>query len=334
MKSSGLQTPPTNEHAGELAVRALAPGEAPALTRCFRRCYGDTYPAGEFYDAEAIRRRLADGSLRSVAAVTAAGEIVGHTALSVRHPGARVAEAGNTVVDPAYRGRGLLAELGLALAERCHADGFAGFVHYPTTAHELMQRASVKTGGVETGLMLDYVASGAEYLGIEERPAGRLAATVVYQPITALPPGEVILPERYRALLEELYEALGAERTFGRGRPPAGRSSIRTAASAREGILRHSVEAIGADLAEQAAPPAGTPLTLIDLPLADPGAGHAVEALTRSGFCFCGLLPEFAAADVLRLQLLGEDAFGARRPNLANAGARRLLDYIAADAAR
>src|SRR4051794_27109730 len=292
----GLHTP-TSSGSAELVVRELAPAEATALTRCFRRCYGDTYPASEFYDAEAIRRRLADGTLRSVAAVTAAGEIAGHTALSVRHPGARVAEAGNTVVDPAYRGRGLLAELGLALAERCHTDGFAGFVHYPTTAHELMQRASVKTGGVETGLMLDYVASDAEYLGIAERPAGRLAATVVYQPITALPPGEVTLPERHGALLEELYAALGAERTFGTGRAPAGRSSIRTAASAREGILRHSVDAIGADLAEQVAAPAATPLTLIDLPLRDPTVGHAVEALTRSGFFFCGLLPEFAAGD-------------------------------------
>ncbi len=321
-------------------IRALAPEDATALTRCFRRCYGDTYPAAELYDPEAIRRRLEDGTLRSVVAVTTPGEIVGHTALSVRHPAACVAEAGNTVVDPAYRGRGLLRELGLMLAERCRSDGFAGFVHYPTTAHEVMQRASVKAGGIETGVMLGYVTAGAEYLGIEdERPAGRLAATVVYQPITPLPRREVILPERYGALLEELYLELGVERTFGPSRrPPLGRSSVRTAHGAREGILRHTVDAIGADLDEPIVAPPGTqralPVTLIDLPLADPGIEHAVEALTRSGFFYCGLMPGFAAGDVLRLQRLGEKASDADRPKLANAGARRLLDYIVADRAR
>src|SRR5215212_7506431 len=91
-----------------MELRALGPEGATALTLCFRRCYGNTYPAAEFYDPEAIRRRLEDGTLRSVVAVTSTGEIVGHTALSVHDVGARVAEAGNTVVDPAYRGRGLL----------------------------------------------------------------------------------------------------------------------------------------------------------------------------------------------------------------------------------
>jgi GNAT superfamily N-acetyltransferase len=322
-----------------MEIRALAPEDATALTLCFRRCYGNTYPAAEFYDPEAIRRRLEEGTLRSVVAVIPTGEIVGHTALSVRDVGARIAEAGNTVVDPAYRGRGLLRELGLTLAERCHTDGFAGFVHYPTTAHEVMQRASVSAGGIETGVMLGYVTESAEYLGIDDkRPAGRLAATVVYQPIAPLPRREVILPARHGGLLEELYEALGADRTFGTCRGPlVDRSSIRTAHSAGEGILRHTVATIGADLGEPIVAPPGTKpaLTLIDLPLADPGIDHAVEALARSGFLYGGLLPEFAASgDVLRLQRVGEEAGGADRPELANAGARRLLDYIIADRAR
>src|SRR4051812_49020742 len=38
----------------EVEIRALAPEDAAALTRCFQRCYGDTYPAAEFYDPEAI----------------------------------------------------------------------------------------------------------------------------------------------------------------------------------------------------------------------------------------------------------------------------------------
>lgn len=317
-----------------MELRALAPDDAAALRRCFERCYGDTYPAAEFYDLEQLGRRLADGTLRSVAVVTESGEVVGHTALSVRHPAACVAEAGNTIVDPAYRGRGLLRELGLMLAERCRADGFAGFVHYPTTAHEVMQKASVKGGGIETGVMLGYVSAGADYRGMnDERPTGRLAATVVYQPISPLPGREVVLPERYSELLEELYVALGAEPAFAtRRRQPRGRSSISTAFSAGEGIVRHTVDAIGTDVGDLiVAPSTAQPVTLVDLPLSDPGIDHAVDTLTRSGFFYCGLLPGFAAGDVLRLQHLDEEASDIARPVLENPGARRLLDYIDAD---
>ena len=320
-----------------MELRALSPDDAPALRRCFRRCYGDTYPAAEFYDLEKLRRRLQDGTLRSVAAVAGSGEVVGHTALSVRHPHAFVAEAGNTVVDPAYRGRGLLRELGLMLAERCRADGFNGFVHYPTTAHEVMQKASVKGGGIETGVMLGYVPATADYRGMDDkRPVGRLAATVVYQAIRPLPNRDVVLVERYSGILKELYAALGAEPVFDtRRRPPRGQFSIRTAHSAGEGIVRHTVAMIGADLGDLIVATSRThgtlPVTLVDLPLGDPGIDHAVNALTRSGFFYCGLLPGFGAGDVLRLQRLDENASDIARPVLANPGAQRLLAYIDAD---
>ena len=321
----------------QITIRALEAGDAVALTHCFRRCYGDTYPAADLYDPVAIRRRVGDATLRGVVAVTPAGEIVGHTALSVRDQHARVPEAGNTVVDPAYRRRGLLRELGLALAQRCLAEGFSGFVHYPTTAHEMMQRASVESGGIETGVMLAYVAADAEYVGIEEElPTGRLAATIVYQPLGALPHRDVTVPERYRVLLEELFAKLGAERTLRSGQHPAGRSSLRTAHSMREGIVRHAVDAIGTDFDEDVIPliarPAA-PLTLVDLPLGDPAIDRAVEALTQSGFFYSGLLPEFAGGDVLRLQRLSDLTPDAYHPMLANADARRLLEYIDADRA-
>ena len=56
---------------------------------------------------------MADGSLRSVIAETADGRIVGHMALTIKHPGARAVEAGNTVVDPEFRGQRLALRMGV-----------------------------------------------------------------------------------------------------------------------------------------------------------------------------------------------------------------------------
>src|SRR5690606_8944519 len=97
-----------------------------------RRSYGAAYGTALFYDVPALGNWLCDGRLRSVVALE--GEcVVAHTAITIRHPGAQVCETGNTVIDPRHRGRGLLKLIGMALHERVAREGFAGYVHYPTT---------------------------------------------------------------------------------------------------------------------------------------------------------------------------------------------------------
>ena len=124
----------------DIEIRPLTATDAPQLVRCFERCYGSTYPNETFYDPESIVALLDTGKLKSVVAVCADGTIVGHTGLTLNNPDAGVAEAGNTVVDPEYRGAGILGEMGSALAQLCRSCGFAGYVHYPTAAHDVIAR--------------------------------------------------------------------------------------------------------------------------------------------------------------------------------------------------
>ena len=146
---------PTSPASGGVTVRRLTAADTPALARCFERCYGRSYVVGEFYDPAATAARVADGSLRSVIAVTESGEIVGHMGLTIRAPRAKTVDAGNSIVDPAYRGQQLVVRLASGVIELCREGGFLGFHHYPTTAHPIMQRFAVAAGGIETGIMLD-----------------------------------------------------------------------------------------------------------------------------------------------------------------------------------
>ncbi len=327
------------EKPGEVTTRRLKPADAAGLRHCFERCYGLSYPHGNFYDNAALARRVESGDLRSVIAVAPGGEIVGHTGLFRRHPNAAVVEAGNMIVDPGYRGSGVLRLLGEALVERCREEGFAGFIHYPTTAHEVMQRTSIRFGGVETGVMLAYVSEETDYREVEvDQPDGRLAVTVVYQPIGELSARSVTLPKRHRALLERLYTELSAPRTPRAAHAPAGPSSLSISHTPKEGLLRISVEEVGEDLAEliEALPDqqAAAPLAQADLRLDDPGVEAAVEVLADLGFLYGALIPEFAPCDVLRLQRPREATPATFEPKLANDGARRLLDYINEDRLR
>ena len=167
-------------------IRQLRTEDAQSLHQCFVRCYGESYANDLFYDVDALASAIAQKQLLSVVALHN-GEVVGHTGLSIKHAGAVGAEAGNTVVDPAMRGQGLLGKLGGALRDLTVAEGYVGYVHYPTTAHDIMQKAATSGTGRETGLMLDYVPADVDYVDIDA-PEGRIAATVVYQPLTGQQP--------------------------------------------------------------------------------------------------------------------------------------------------
>lgn len=316
-----------------IEIRRLVPADAPGLTRCFERCYGTTYANDIFYATQRLAASIEAGHLRSVVAATE-DAIVGHTGLSVRHDGARAIEAGNTVVDPDWRGQGLLGRLGAALAELCRAEGFAAYVHYPTTAHEIMQKRSVLGRGTETGLMLGYIPAETNYTGIDHA-RGRAAATVVFQPFTTMPPRDVYLPERHAQVLQTLFENCNLKRTFTAPALPVGAGSKpEFVMHERRSLLHAFVCRAAADLPQQieAARRASAATVIhVDLCLDDPALSAAVDALVAGGFFFSALLPEFAHTDVLRLQWLAEASAAEFEPELANPAAQRLLRYITAD---
>jgi hypothetical protein len=302
----------------------------------FQRCYGDSYGNRLFYDAGALEAAIGEGTLRSVVAVSPDGSVLGHTAISIKHAGAVVCETGNTVVDPSARGRGLLRLLGSGLKERVIRDGFAGYVHYPTTAHGIMQRASVADGGREVGVMLAYIAETTDYKDVRA-PTGRLAATVAYQAFRDLPHRLVHVPERYRTLVEDLYADTRLSRTIAAAvaEPAADRSLISQAWNPFRGLLQIFVERPGRDLAAavasamQQSKPA---VTHVDLPLDEPAIDAAVEALAPLGFVFCALLPEFARTDVLRIQALRDRSGSAFHPDVVNERAAWLCEHMRREA--
>jgi GNAT superfamily N-acetyltransferase len=316
---------------GELSLRRLEPADGPALRRCFERCYGDSYVHGLFYDVDEIRAHVADGRLRSVVAVTDGGEIVGHMGLTRRDDEGATADAGNTVVDPRYRNRKLAGRLGASLVQLSRDVGLVGFHHYPTTAHPILQKLAVLGGGIETGIMLEYIPAGTHYRELTDvAPSHRLAVVVVYQPIVAAPAREVFLPERYADLLRGMQASAGLER---KPLPPAPSwlASVARAESrldARRRVLRVWVDAAGEDLPEQVeriTSPCNADVVQVDLALSDPGVDLAVESLRRLGFRFCALLPEWNEGDALRLQ---RTSGSSPPPELENAEARTLLRRI------
>ena len=234
-----------------ITIRQLVADDTTGLMGCFQRCYGESYANELFYDEAKLYAAISAGQLRSVVAVHD-DVVVGHTGLTIRYDSTLVPEAGNTVVDPAMRGQGLLSKLGNGLRELTLREGFVGYVHYPTTAHEIMQKSATSGTGRETGIMLGYVPAETDYLDINQ-PRGRLAATIVYQPLAEIPAARIHVPNRYVSLIRSFAGSLGILREISASpidEEAATATDFSLVRHHKRGLVSMQVATIGSDLSK------------------------------------------------------------------------------------
>ncbi len=289
-----------------MIVTRLTSLHAPAISDCFRRVYGESYANELFYDVERLARALADGSLSSVGAIADDGRLMGHMAMTL-HAGARHAELGNTVVDPAARGEGLAWRVGAGLTDWAKEKGFEDYLHYPTTDHHIMQERSVK-GGFETGLMLGYIPAETDGKVNDAGNHLRAAATIVFEPLMRLRHRESgFLPPPYATIVRELAAACGVARDWVNGDvgvTPAYSSDAETQAFQKRDLVRLDFARVGADADAEIRRLAALPHACkqVDFRLGDDAIAYGVNRACEAGFVFCGWLPGYRECDVLRVQ--------------------------------
>lgn len=318
-----------------LIVRALIADDATDLASCVVDCYGTTYPKRELYDVERLAESIRNGTYSGVVAVDRTdSSLVGHIGW-VRHaPTAVTVEAGTTMVRPAYRGRGLLKGLATALHDQLMQCGFSGYVHFPTTAHTVMQRASVLLGGAETGLLLGYLPASLDVAGFAGPRDGRLAVTVAYQPLGDAPPAEIgAATESDAAWLTDVARKLGLRRTVTvrKDEPTSVASQLATSYTASRDLLSVTVERIGRDLADSvnlAAQERPSLLVHVDLDAADAATPRAFRELASKGFVFGAWLPGWFGSDAMRVQRIRNLDLVDRQPELFTPEANALLTRI------
>ncbi len=317
--------------ADEINIRKMQPADALGLAACIQRCYGDTYPKRFMYQPVELAVRVRAGTYNGVVA-TAGAEVVGHIGYNRPNPSATIVEAGTTVVDASLRGAGLMGRLAAVLRENIVADGAFGFVHFPTTAHTIMQKASLQSSGCETGIMLAYLPSEARDLTIGGGGEGRLAVTVVYQPLVEAPEHAIFLPDRYLDLIAGFADHLRLRRTLTRASEQAtGETKVQSTVDMHRKLARLTIEQIGKDIAEavaSATAATGATLIQVDLPMDRPEIHYAVEELRAAGFAFAAWLPGWNDSDVLRLQLLRDSTESELHPVLYSPAANALAARI------
>ena len=320
----------------ELVVRDLAPEEAAAFTALVRRCYGDSYDQAWVYDPDEIARRLRAGTMHST--VAAAGDaVVAHLALLRNEAHDDVAESGQAVVDPEYRGHHVFTDLKRAAADWAARTGIYGLYSEATAAHPYSQKANVALGAVETGVLVGYIPASVEYAAIDAR-AHRQSVVLYYLKTNPGHDRPVYAPPRDREMIAAIVTNAGLSGSL--AEPPA------SATLPAPGDLHHehredhnhlivTVLTVGDDLlaavhaARDFARDEGIDCVYVDLPLADPGTALVGDGVADLGFAFGGIFPNrHHDCDVVRYQYLAGVQRDVRDIALASEHGKDLLAYV------
>jgi hypothetical protein len=325
--------------ADAITIDLAQKADAPAIARCFLAVYGHDYVHPDVFSPRRYWARVESGELIPVVARNAQGDVIGHLALE-RDAGALVAERGEAVVLPTYRGHHLLERMTDRLSDEAPRHGLHGVYAEPLTIHTFSQRNDVRAGMPVCAVLLGANPESFRPKDIACPTAGQRQSYLrtfrfVQPPATRL----MQAAGPYQDVVRNIYASLGVKVEISAMAEPATAESL-TALKINDrgyGVIRF--ERIGSNCPielEQALRDIrslGARSVQLSARLDNPGLSRLIAAARRLGFFFCGLGPGFAnGQDLLLMQLLTEPLDTAKL-QLFTDEARQMVAFIDKDRA-
>lgn len=297
-----------------VTVRALEPGDAPALTRCIYRCYGWTYPNADMYFPDRVTAAIESGRRIGEVAMAADGEMAAHWGAVVVADG--VVETGVTVTDPRYRGRGLAAQLGDRLLQRLMDNGVHGRLREPVLTHAATQRIALREGAALVGLIL-HAGKPLEQIGITDGVLSeRVSVTLMYSPLVPLEPATMWIPGVYETFVRDVLDHADWPRELGAARVATDHPPVSVLGSSYDSVNRAGsvqVTTVGSDLVDViddtlgALRRAGAEQIVVYLPANQPALASLGAGLESLSLGYAAVIPAYGSlGDALVLQWLAE----------------------------
>ncbi len=199
-------------------LRPFTPADAQAIIRLLYRTYGYSYPFEHLYYPERLIQLNAEGSLRSLVAVSSRDELAGHVALFFSKEPAALAEIGAAVVHPDFRGHGCLRQLlefALAEARRFQLPALFG---RPVTNHTYSQKVAESLSFTPCGLLLGLGPAFMSFKKIHEDLTQRESMVLMYRSLVQTPPGKNFPAAPASGFYSPTLRRLGDESGGGRSR--------------------------------------------------------------------------------------------------------------------
>lgn len=323
--------------ADDLEIVLAEKSDAAAIARCFLEVYGHRYIHADVYNPQRYWKKVESGELLPVVVRDARGEVIGHLALE-REPGALVAERGEAVVLPAYRGQHLLERMSARLAEEAPRQGLHGVYSEALTIHTFSQRNDERTGMTICAALLGANPESFRPKDVPCPTAGQRQSYIRTFRFAQTPAARTLQPVApYLDVIRTMYDGMGvdvavASETSARAQDSTTRLKVNDRGY---GVIRF--EQIGSNSAIELAQALrdvrslGARSVQLSARVADPGLPRLVAAARDLGFFFCGLGPAFAGGDDLLLLQLLTEPLDTGKLQIYSDATRQLIDFIDAD---
>lgn len=185
-----------------ITLRSFRTSDAPAVSRLFRKIYGDHYAQPHVYLPRMIKQNHAVGRWHSLVAVSN-DQVAGHSAL-ILDKGTSIVELALSVVDPQIRGQNVATQLGRHLLIHAQALGYQGVTIKQMTHHPYTQKMAAGLGFHNTGLLPDHAPSPFGNAVTESLVLGYTPVDGYQRPLPALP-----WPDECREFMQQMCDVFG-----------------------------------------------------------------------------------------------------------------------------
>ncbi len=200
---------PASLKPASIQIRDFEPGDEESISRLIYNNYTYSYYKSLFYYPKKIRGLNEKGEIASVVAETKERRIVGHFAL-VRVPDSNIAEIGVAVVDPDFKGKGIMTSMLGRIEQRAREMGLDAIFGEALMLHPFSQRANLRHGFGESALLLGIVPNTVSLTDPNAvRTKKRSSVLVGYKILSGEASRAVFIPEIYKNFIEEIYENCG-----------------------------------------------------------------------------------------------------------------------------
>jgi GNAT superfamily N-acetyltransferase len=318
----------------DIEIRPFEEAWALEISQIIYRAYGYSYPNEDLYFPERIIALNQSGQLVSIVAYdTRRKRIAGHYALERETLGS-VAEIGQAVVAPAYRGLGLMKKIRIKTQEAGRALGLEGIMSKPVTVHLFSQKTNEALGAIPVGMGFG-VSPVKNFKKIEADSSQRGSCLYYYLPLKQRK-RVLHLPSRHKKIIETIYTELKLDYILGRPKGERkGSGSVKSSYAVHFETGSIFVTRIGEetiDLVKEAyfnlLFRMKAKIVLLYITMEDGDVSSLVTKVEREHFFFSGILPSFVEGnDVLVYEFLPEE-IDESKIEIYSEQAKTLVSYI------
>ncbi|MEA3491728.1 MAG: GNAT family N-acetyltransferase [Campylobacterota bacterium] len=187
----------------EICVSDFSDGDEESISRLIYQNYGLSFANEDFYYPKRI---LAKQGKKYLSIVAKSDDIiVGHFAL-ILMPDSNMAEVGVVVVDPAYKGMGIMNKMFTSLIEKAKSIELSAIFGSAVMYHIFSQKSNLSYGFCESALLMGKTLDSIHIKGNELTQKSERGSTLIGYLMFDLRSRSLFLPKRYREYILSSYQ--------------------------------------------------------------------------------------------------------------------------------